>query len=167
MPAAYIGLGSNQGHRLRYLQEALARLEQEPVRLEKVSPVYETKPLGGPPQGLYLNACAALQTALPPVVLLRRMQQIELALGRVRRERWGPRTIDLDLLVYGEVIMRTPSLELPHPRLAERDFVLRPMHDIAPELLIPGTGMTVRQLAARRPSTDGVVLYRVEWYPHS
>ena len=86
------------------------------------------------------------------------------ALGRVRRERWGPRTVDLDLLVYGNVIMRTPSLELPHPRLAERDFVLQPLKDIAPELLIPGTGKTVSQLVHERPPAGGVRLYLASWY---
>ena len=113
MPAAFIGLGSNLGDRMGYLREALTRLEQEPVRLGKVSPLYETEPVGGPLQGPYLNACATFETALSPVSLLRRLQQIETALGRVRRERWGPRTVDLDLLVYGNVIMRTPPWNCP------------------------------------------------------
>ncbi|HOA34887.1 MAG TPA: 2-amino-4-hydroxy-6-hydroxymethyldihydropteridine diphosphokinase [Bacillota bacterium] len=167
MPAAFIGLGSNLGDRMGYLREALTRLEQEPVRLGKVSPLYETEPVGGPLQGPYLNACATFETALSPVSLLRRLQQIETALGRVRRERWGPRTVDLDLLVYGNVIMRTPSLELPHPRLAERDFVLQPLKDIAPELLIPGTGKTVSQLVHERPPAGGVRLYLASWYHRS
>jgi len=167
MPAAFIGLGSNLGDRMGYLREALTRLEQEPVRLGKVSPLYETEPVGGPLQGPYLNACATFETVLSPVSLLRRLQQIETALGRVRRERWGPRTVDLDLLVYGNVIMRTPSLELPHPRLAERDFVLQPLKDIAPELLIPGTGKTVSQLVHERPPAGGVRLYLASWYHRS
>ncbi len=164
MTAACIGLGSNLGDRAAYLKEALLRLEREPVLLHAVSPIYETTPVGGPGQGLYLNACASLTTTLSPVNLLRRLQQIEIALGRVRKERWGERTIDLDLLVCGQIIMRTPFLDLPHPRLTERDFVLQPLSDIAPDLGIPGTGKTVGELLEKRPFTTGVRLYRTSWY---
>lgn len=164
MAVAYIGLGSNLGDRATYLKEALLRLEHEPVSLNAVSPIYETTPVGGPTQGLYLNACASLTTTLSPVNLLRRLQQIEIALGRVRKERWGARTIDLDLLICGRIIMRTPFLDLPHPRLTERDFVLQPLADIAPDLVIPGRGKTVRKLLEKRPFTTGVRLYGTSWY---
>ncbi len=165
MPTAFISLGSNLGDRVVYLKEALLRLEREPVSLRAVSPLYETAPVGGPPQGFFLNACASFNTALPPATLLRRMQVIETALGRKRLERWGPRIIDLDLLTYGNVIMRTPALELPHPRLAERDFVLQPLSVIAPDLEIPGTGKNVSRLLEERPPAVDVQLYRASWYP--
>ncbi len=163
MPTACISLGSNLGDRVAYLKEALLRLEREPVLLRAVSPLYETAPVGGPTQGPFLNACASFDTDLPPVALLRRMQAIETALGRVRLERWGPRTADLDLLIYGNVIMRTPALELPHPRLHERDFVLVPLATITPALIIPGLSITVENLLKGRPSPAGVRLYRKNW----
>lgn len=163
MPVACIGLGSNLGNRIFYLREALLRLAREPVSLLAVSPLYETVPVGGPAQSKYFNACASLDTALSPVTLLRRMQAIETALGRKRLERWGPRTIDLDLLLYGNVIMRTPMLELPHPRMAERDFVLQPLAVIAPDLTVPGTGKTVRRLFEERPPTAEIRLQRISW----
>lgn len=166
MPIAFISLGSNLGDRAAYLQEALHRLKREPLSIRAVSPLYETAPVGGPSQDFFLNACAALGTDLPPVSLLRRLQQIEKALGRVRRERWGPRTIDLDLLAYDKVIMHTPALELPHPRMHEREFVLKPLSIIAPELKIPGAWKTVRRLLEECPSTAGVRLYRASWYTY-
>lgn len=164
MRTAWIGLGSNLGERAEYLAKALRRLEREAVSLITVSPLYETAPVGGPPQGFFLNACASFDTALAPASLLRCLQAVETALGRKRRERWGPRTIDLDLLLYGKVIMHTPALELPHPHMAERDFVLQPLADIAPNLEVPGTGKTVRALLEARPPAPGVRLYRERWY---
>lgn len=165
MTTSYISLGSNLGDRTAYLREALSRLECEPVSLRAVSPIYETAPVGGPRQGFYLNACASLTTTLSPVILLRRLQRIEASLGRVRNVRWGARTIDLDLLICGRVIMRTPLLDLPHPRMTERDFVLQPLSDIAPDLCVPGTGKTVSRLLEERPAAAGVALYRERWYP--
>lgn len=163
MPCAYIGLGSNLGNRRRLLSRALELLETPGLEVTLVSPLYETEPVGGPPQGKFLNACAALATVLPPILLLRRLLAVEDALGRVRRERWGPRTADLDLLVYEDVAMHTPLLELPHPRLAERDFVLRPLSDIAPDLEIPGTGRTVRRLLVERPDSHDIRLFQENW----
>lgn len=164
MPTAFISLGSNLGDRLKYLEKALCLLEREPLSLIRVSPLYETVPVGGPPQGFFLNACASFHTALPPAALLRRMLAIETALERRRLERWGPRTIDLDLLIYGKVSMHTPVLDLPHPRLAGRDFVLQPLAVIAPDLEIPGSGKTASLLLEERPPVSGVELYRVQWY---
>lgn len=164
MHLAYISLGSNLGDRAAYLREALARLEQEPaLSLGAVSPLYETAPVGGPSQGPFLNACAAIGTSQPPVALLHRLLSIEEAMGRMRLERWGPRTIDLDLLLYGNVIMHTPALELPHPRLHERDFVLVPLAGIAPALLIPGQDRTVEHLLEERDTPAGISLYLVNW----
>ena len=164
MRTAWISLGSNLGERAEYLAKALRRLEREPVSLSAVSPLYETAPVGGPPQGFFLNACASFDTVLAPASLLRRLQAVETALGRRRCERWGPRTIDLDLLLYEKVIMHTPALKLPHPRLAERIFVLRPLADIAPNLEVPGTGKTVRALLEACPPGPGVQLCRERWY---
>lgn len=164
MPVAYISFGSNLGERELHLGRALQALERETLSLHAVSPLYETAPMGGPPQGLFLNGCASFHTTLPPVVLLRRMQAIEAALGRERHERWGPRTIDLDLLLYGSVIMRTPVLELPHPRMIGRHFVLQPLADIAPDHQIPGERKTVLHLLEKRPPNGGVILYRKNWY---
>ncbi len=164
MATAFISLGSNMGDRIAYLQRALQALEEEPVSLGAVSPLYETAPVGGPPQARFFNACASFDTLLLPAALLRRLQAIETGLGRRRLERWGPRTIDLDLLLYENVIMHTPALELPHPRLAERDFVLQPLSVIAPALRIPGTGESVLRLLMERPPTAGVRLHRACWY---
>ncbi len=163
MVTAYMGMGSNLGERLSLLQRSLELLQQEyPISISTVSPLYETEPVGGPPQGLYLNACAAIETALPPVLLLRAMQEVEIKLGRVRTRRWGPRTLDLDLLLYDTLIMHTPTLVLPHPRMTERLFVLSPLCDIAPNLVIPGTRKTVSELKALLDPA-GVRLYRENW----
>ncbi len=144
---AYIGLGSNSGDRLFFLRQSLKLLTQDPgIALLACSRIYETAPVGGPPQGPFLNAACSLRTSLTPVLLLRRLLAVEQDLGRERRKRWGPRTLDLDLLIYDRVIMHTPALILPHPRMLVRGFVLIPLRDIASEETIPGTGQTVREL---------------------
>jgi 2-amino-4-hydroxy-6-hydroxymethyldihydropteridine diphosphokinase len=115
---AFIGLGSNQGNRRRNLGKACTALAVHPaIRVIKVSPVYESPPHGGPPQRDYLNAVVAIRTHLPPDDLLTACRQIELAGGRLRGGvRWGPRTIDLDILLYGTLVLRTRRLVIPHPR---------------------------------------------------
>jgi len=139
---AYIGIGSNLSDPANQVRHALQALADLPAsRLTAHSPRYRTAPVGGPTdQPDYLNAVAALETALTPETLLTALQEIESAQGRVRAERWGPRTLDLDLLLYGSIIRRDPRLILPHPRLHQRAFVLYPLHDIEPELMIPGQG---------------------------
>lgn len=128
---AYIGLGSNLGDRLGYLQAAVLRLHaHEGIRVARCSSVYETAPVGFTDQPPFLNMAIEVETTLPPLELLGVMLEAERALGRVRTVRWGPRTIDLDLLVYGDVAMRTGRLELPHPRMAERAFVLVPLLEL-------------------------------------
>ncbi len=166
---AYIGLGSNLGNRLQILKAALTMLDtEERIAVDKVSPVYETSPLGGPRQGPFLNACALLKTSLPSEELLSKMLNIEDRLGRVREERWGPRLIDLDLLIYKDSVIKTANLELPHPRLAERDFVLIPLFDIAPELLIPGINKTVQALLSdRNPSSEVKLFLSSGWQKQS
>lgn len=158
--SAYISLGTNLGNRLDNLTRALELLQREVIaKIIMVSAIYETAPVGGPDQGPFLNACAFLETALSPTKLLIEMLDIENKLGRVRKERWGPRVIDLDLLIYDEVRMKTPLLELPHPRLSERDFVLVPLADIAPALIVPGLSIKVADILATRPVTEDVKLF--------
>lgn len=166
MNKAYLGLGSNLGKRLDNLKSALSRLaSSEAIIIAAISSVYETRPVGGPEQGPYLNACVKVKTTLTPTTLLLALQLVEDELGRVRKERWGPRTIDLDLLIYENIMINSPLLELPHPRLTERDFVLIPLADIAGDLIIPGQTKTVHDLLSTRSPTNDVVLYqRNPWF---
>jgi 2-amino-4-hydroxy-6-hydroxymethyldihydropteridine diphosphokinase len=116
--------------------------------LVALSPVYETVPVGGPPQPEYLNAVLIAETTLPAMALLRRGQAVEAAFGRVRQEVWGPRTLDVDVIVYGDVVSDDPELTLPHPRAAERAFVLAPWLDADPDAEIPGQGRVAELLDA-------------------
>jgi 2-amino-4-hydroxy-6-hydroxymethyldihydropteridine diphosphokinase len=160
MKKAYIALGTNLGDKLENLKRAVEMInEEDALEVKSVSSVYETKPVGGPEQGNFLNACALIKSELTPTRLLLKLLDIENIMGRVREERWGPRIIDLDLLVYEDVTMNTPLLELPHPRLTERDFVLIPLCDIAPDLVITGSGKTVYNLLSTRPKSDDVTRY--------
>ena len=150
MATAYIGVGGNLGDRRAYLDQALADLRGRPdIEVAHVSSVYETAPVGGPAgQGPYLNAVAELRTERTPQALLNVLQEIETALGRVRLERDGPRTIDLDLLLYDDRVSTDPQLTLPHPRLHQRLFVLQPLADIAPGLIHPVLKRSVADLLA-------------------
>ncbi|WP_030323911.1 2-amino-4-hydroxy-6-hydroxymethyldihydropteridine diphosphokinase [Streptomyces sp. NRRL B-3229] len=140
---AVISLGSNLGNRLETLQGAVDALEDTPgVRVKSVSPVYETEPWGvaADSQPSYFNAVVVLKTTLPPASLLERAHAVEEAFNRVRDERWGPRTLDVDIVAYAEVVSDDPVLTLPHPRAHERAFVLAPWHDVEPEAQLPGRG---------------------------
>jgi len=131
---AYLALGSNLGDRLAYLQGAVDGLARaDGITMVGVSRVYETAPLGGPDQGAYLNAVVAVDTELAPRALLAFVQTLESDARRVRSERFGPRTLDVDILLYDELELDTPELTIPHPRMWERAFVLVPLHDLAPE----------------------------------
>lgn len=147
---AVLSLGSNLGNRLETLQGAVDALEDTPgVRVKAVSPVYETEPWGVEPgsQPSYLNAVVVLRTTLPPSSLLERAHAVEEAFDRVRDERWGARTIDVDIVAYGDVVSDDPVLTLPHPHAHERAFVLAPWHDVDPEAQLPGRGPVGQLLA--------------------
>ena len=140
---AVLSLGSNLGNRLETLQGAIDALEDTPgVRIKAVSPVYETAPWGVEPgsQPSYFNAVVLLKTTLPPSSLLERAHAVEEAFHRVREERWGARTLDVDIVAYADVVDDDPHLTLPHPRAHERAFVLAPWHDVEPEAQLPGVG---------------------------
>ncbi|MEU3278797.1 2-amino-4-hydroxy-6-hydroxymethyldihydropteridine diphosphokinase [Streptomyces antibioticus] len=140
---AVISLGSNLGNRLETLQGAVDALEDTPgVRVKAVSPVYETAPWGVEPgsQPSYFNAVVVLKTTLPPSSLLERAHAVEEAFHRVREERWGARTLDVDIVAYADVVDGDPRLTLPHPRAHERAFVLAPWLDVEPEAELPGRG---------------------------
>ena len=129
---AFLGLGSNLGDRRRYLRQAVAALPD----VVAVSPVYETEPVGGPPdQGPHLNLVVELETGSSPRELLELAARLEEAAGRVRAERWGPRTLDVDVLLVGDLTVDEPDLVIPHPRMWERRFVVAPLADLAPELV--------------------------------
>lgn len=143
---AAIALGSNLGDSHGILQSALQTLAETPeVALQAHSPFYETIAIG-PPQPNYLNCCALLQTSLTPHALLQTLLAIEAQFGRVRRVRWGPRLLDLDLLLFDDLTMQDSDLKIPHPRMAERAFVLVPLHDIAPDWIDPISGKTIAAL---------------------
>jgi 2-amino-4-hydroxy-6-hydroxymethyldihydropteridine diphosphokinase len=147
--AACIGLGSNVGDRRVHIRAAVAALSASPgILVESVSPLHETQPVGPVPQGLYLNAAAVVRTRLEPRAMLERLLVIERARGRDRsqEQRWGPRTLDMDLLLYGDRIVSEPGLTIPHPRLHERMFVLVPLAEVAPRFVVPTLGRTVLDL---------------------
>lgn len=136
MTRAYLGLGSNLDDRLAHLQAAVDTLAATPgVRVVAVSAVYETEPVGGPPQPEYLNAVVAVETSLDARALLELGQHLEGAAGRERGVRWGPRPLDVDVLVVGDERVDEPDLVVPHPGMRERHFVLAPLADVAPELV--------------------------------
>lgn len=143
-----LALGSNLGDRLATLQGAVQELLKEPgLTLTALSPVYETAPVGGPPQPDYLNAVLVARTTLTPAALLHRAHEAEQAFHRTRQEVWGPRTLDVDIIVYGDLVSDDPVLTLPHPRARERAFVLAPWLDAEPAAEIPGLGQVAGLLA--------------------
>jgi 2-amino-4-hydroxy-6-hydroxymethyldihydropteridine diphosphokinase len=150
---AYLGLGSNLGDRLANLQGAVDRLAGEGgIRVDASSRVWETAPVGGPDQPDYLNAVIRVETDLTPDELLAACRRVESALGRERTERWGPRTIDLDLLLYDERAVDEPGLVVPHPLIGERAFVVLPLLELDPDPVLPDG----RRLIDLRLDTSGV-----------
>lgn len=151
MKTIYLSLGSNLGDRAANLRAAIDRLGAPDLRLLRTSPIYETEPMENTNQGWFLNLVVEAETKLFPLQLLARTQKIERALGRVRGVPKGPRTIDIDILLYAAAVVHTGKLEIPHPRLAERRFVLAPLHDLAPELRHPVTRATVAEMLRAAP----------------
>ena len=154
MIRAYVGLGANLDGPAARLRRVLDELDAVPsTRVVAHSPVYRSAPLGPPDQPDYINAVAALDTGLEPLLLLHALQSLEARHGRRRDgERWGPRTLDLDLLLYGDLMISTPELTLPHPGLHGRPFVLYPLNDVAPAHTIPGHG-SIDALLKRLPDS--------------
>ncbi len=155
MAVAYLGLGSNLGDRRANLQAAL-RLLSAAATIKQVSSLYETEPVGLTAQPRFLNAACAIETALSAHALLRFVKGIERRLGRQPGRRFGPRSIDVDILLYGAYRVRTRQLTIPHPRLAERVFALVPLRELAPEVSHPTLGVTVNNLAGRVGGEAGV-----------
>jgi 2-amino-4-hydroxy-6-hydroxymethyldihydropteridine diphosphokinase len=146
---AYLGLGANLGERDANINRALVELVRTGAcRLTRVSSVYETDPVGIADQPDFLNAAAAVETALPPHELLRTIRSIERGLGREKTRKWGPRHIDIDILLYGDMCVTEGSLEIPHPEMHRRAFVLVPLTEIAPAAVHPRLGCTVEQMSA-------------------
>jgi len=129
----YIGIGSNLGDRLANVNSAIEELKNNPdIRIEKISSIIETAPIGGPAQGKYLNGVIKIKTEISANTLLCTLQNIEKKLGRIRAIKDGPRTIDLDILLYGDKIIDEPGLQVPHPKMFEREFVMKPLLEIEP-----------------------------------
>ncbi|MDQ3343218.1 MAG: 2-amino-4-hydroxy-6-hydroxymethyldihydropteridine diphosphokinase [Actinomycetota bacterium] len=155
---AFLGLGSNVEDRLDHLQGAVDALDADRrIRVDAVSSVYETEPVGGPPQEPFLNLVVRVATRHAPRRLLRACQSVEMKLGRVRTVRWGPRTIDVDILLYDGRTVRRRHLQIPHPRLTERAFALIPLMEVAPGQILPN-GRSLPAALAKLAPIEGVTM---------
>jgi 2-amino-4-hydroxy-6-hydroxymethyldihydropteridine diphosphokinase len=165
MATAYLGLGSNLGNRLAFLRGGRDTLTSRfDITLIHSSGVYETAAVGGPADSPpYLNAVLQIETPLSPRNLLAACQAVEDEFGRTRPMAWAPRTLDIDLLLYGETMIDEPDLRIPHPRLQERAFVLAPLSELAPEQRHPVLQQTIRALAEALPPGPGLVPLRATW----
>jgi 2-amino-4-hydroxy-6-hydroxymethyldihydropteridine diphosphokinase len=153
----YIGIGSNLGDSLQNCRQAIAHIAADPRnQLLRYSPFYWTEPVGEKNQNWFVNAVAAVETSMPPRDCLDFLLSIEQGMGRERREPWGPRVIDLDLLFYGDGIFDEEGMKIPHPRIQERRFVLAPLHDIAPDWVHPRLHKTVSQMLAELKGEEKV-----------
>ena len=161
MTDVFIAVGSNLGDRARKLEDAVAGL-RDFVKVTKTSPIYETEPRYVEDQPRFLNMVVAGSTALAAIELLRRMKALETSLGRVLSARYGPRHIDLDIIFYGKERIDLPDLKVPHPSLAERAFVLRPLADIAAGFRHPISGKSVEEMLIELPGDDGAVRLPLE-----
>ncbi|MCL5058002.1 MAG: 2-amino-4-hydroxy-6-hydroxymethyldihydropteridine diphosphokinase [Actinobacteria bacterium] len=156
----YIGIGSNMGDKEGNILGALRMLgEDGRLSAQGSAPLYKTGPVGYTDQDWFLNTVAAYETALTPHELLGALMGIEKKMGRERTVRWGPRVIDLDILLYGDAVVNTPDLQIPHPRIVERAFVVVPLADLAPDILLPG-GKTAASLVVDLSKTQAVERYK-------
>ncbi len=148
MSRVFIGVGSNEGDRLAVISSAIKQLGRLPgIRVAQMATILETEPVGGPPQGPYLNTVVEIETTLAPRHLLDALKALERAHGRIpKAERWAPRLLDLDIVLYGDHVIREPDLVTPHERMHERRFVLEPLAQLAPDLVHPILGQTIAAL---------------------
>ena len=166
---AFVGLGSNLGEREAMIRTALEEMSRLPgTTLERASSLYDTEPVGDTDQPNFLNAVAQLETELPARQLLWNLLLIERRLGRVRTRRWGPRSIDLDLLLYDDLVLKMDEIELPDPDISERPFLAIPLHELSPDLTLPGQSLPIAAVAGRlsaagmQPLPDFTELLRKE-----
>lgn len=158
---AYLSLGSNMGERLDYLKKACELLEEdEKIHIRKASSIYETDPVGYTEQPNFLNMALLIGTSYTPQQLLDKCQAVEAEIGRIRKIRWGPRTIDLDILLYNHENIETESLSVPHPRMTERAFVLIPMLEINPDIKLAALDLTLDVILQNIPDKEGVRLWK-------
>jgi len=142
----YIGLGSNLGDRLANIRKAIELMKEEGIEIMKESSIYETEPVGYKEQGWFLNSVVKARTQFSPQGLWKRLEKIEKLMGRKREIKWGPRIIDLDILFYGTKVLNGKQLQIPHPELHKRRFVLLPLEEIAPELVHPVLNKTIKEI---------------------
>ena len=157
----YLGLGSNMGNRTANLDKAVKAIAGlDDCMVCSLSSIYETEPWGDKNQSAFLNQVMRVETQLEPKAFLSACQRIESKLGRERGRRWGPRTMDIDLLLYGDRVVNEDTIQVPHPQLQKRRFVLVPLAEIAPLVNIPGSGRTVREALKLCPDSGSITLYR-------
>lgn len=163
----FIGLGSNLGERIQFLQKGIAALEAIPMtHIVAASSVYETEPVGLKEQPPFLNAVVEIQISLGPVELVKTLKAIEEQIGRTESVRWGPREVDLDLLCYGEKVLHEGRFIIPHPEIAKRKFVLVPLAEIAADFIDPSGALTIGELLSQCVDTSGVIKthYKLEYH---
>jgi 2-amino-4-hydroxy-6-hydroxymethyldihydropteridine diphosphokinase len=155
---AYIGIGSNIGSPIVNCQRSIALLDNHAgIKVIAHSSFYETEPIGPTDQSWFVNAVAEISTDMDPIPLLDALLNIEIAMGRIRNEKWGPRKIDLDILLYGKSVIKNDRLAIPHPEMIKRRFVLAPLNELAPDLIHPTENKTIQQLLSELPKDKKII----------
>lgn len=154
MSTIYIGIGSNLGNREENCDKAVSLLKDNGIKVTQFSSMIETEPWGLEGQPKFINMAVEAETVLSPQKLLKLLKGIESEIGREESERWGPRVIDLDILLYDDLILKTSELEIPHPHISERDFVLKPLSEIAPEMIHPVLKKSISELLLQYPRSS-------------